>query len=129
MELLQKFSRFHSEFFNIEKTKNSKGKFHDSDSFTMGKIPDIIQEIIDLEQVKRAYIHFLCSPRAKENVENYTQIENNKITIKQTLRQQYSDLQHLKRNKLTTKNENNTKTYYSNTYFHIYWNYHHFFIR
>ena len=35
----------------IEKTKNSKGKFHDSDSFTMGKIPDIIQEIIDLEFV------------------------------------------------------------------------------
>ena len=71
----------------------------------------IQQEVIDLEQVKRAYIHFLCSPRAKENVENYTQIENNKITIKQTLRQLYSDLQHLKRNKLTTKNENKTKTY------------------
>ena len=35
----------------IEKTKNYKGKFHDSDSFTMGKIPDIIQEIIDLEFV------------------------------------------------------------------------------
>ena len=35
----------------IEKTKNAKGKFHDSDSFAMGKIPDIIQEIIDLEFV------------------------------------------------------------------------------
>ncbi|MDP7197621.1 MAG: phosphocholine cytidylyltransferase family protein [SAR202 cluster bacterium] len=35
----------------IEKTKHHKGKFHDSDSFTMCKIPDIIQEIIDLEFV------------------------------------------------------------------------------
>ena len=35
----------------IEKTKHHKGKFHDSHSFSMGKIPDIIQEIIDLEFV------------------------------------------------------------------------------
>ena len=32
----------------IEKTKHHKGKFHDSHSFSMGKIPDIIEEIIDL---------------------------------------------------------------------------------
>ena len=32
----------------IEKTKHHKGKFHDSHSFAMGKIPDIIEEIIDL---------------------------------------------------------------------------------
>ena len=32
----------------IEKTKHHKGKFHDSYSFAMGKIPDIIEEIIDL---------------------------------------------------------------------------------
>ena len=32
----------------IEKAKHNKGKFHDSDSFVMGKIPDIIEEIIDL---------------------------------------------------------------------------------
>ena len=32
----------------IEKTKHRKGKFHDSHSFAMGKIPDIIEEIIDL---------------------------------------------------------------------------------
>ena len=32
----------------IEKAKHNKGKFHDSDSFVMGKIPDIIEEIIEL---------------------------------------------------------------------------------
>ena len=32
----------------IEKTKHRKGKFHDSYSFAMGKIPDIIEEVIDL---------------------------------------------------------------------------------
>ena len=32
----------------IEKTKYNKGKFHDSNSFTMGKIPDIIEEVIEL---------------------------------------------------------------------------------
>ena len=32
----------------IEKTKYNKGKFHDSHSFGMGKIPDIIEEVIDL---------------------------------------------------------------------------------
>ena len=32
----------------IEKTKHHKGKFHDSHSFAMGKIPDIIEEVIDL---------------------------------------------------------------------------------
>ena len=32
----------------IEKTKHHKGKFHDSHSFAMGKIPDIIEEVIEL---------------------------------------------------------------------------------
>ena len=32
----------------IEKTKYNKGKFHSSNSFAMGKIPDIIEEIIEL---------------------------------------------------------------------------------
>ena len=32
----------------IEKTKHHKGKFHGSDSFAMGKLPDIIEEVIDL---------------------------------------------------------------------------------
>ena len=32
----------------IEKTKYNKGKFHDSNSFAMGKIPDIIEEVIEL---------------------------------------------------------------------------------
>ena len=32
----------------IEKTKYNKGKFHDSHSFGMGKIPDIIEEVIEL---------------------------------------------------------------------------------
>ncbi|OIQ19321.1 MAG: hypothetical protein BM557_06355 [Flavobacterium sp. MedPE-SWcel] len=68
------------------------------------------QEIIDLEQVKWAYIHFLSSPKAKVNVENYTQIENNKIIVKQTLRQLYQDLQQLKDNK-TINNKSKTITY------------------
>ena len=32
----------------IEKTKHHKGKFHGSDSFAMGKLPDVIEEVIDL---------------------------------------------------------------------------------
>ena len=31
----------------IEKAKSHKGKFHNSDSFASGKIPDIIEEVID----------------------------------------------------------------------------------
>ena len=69
------------------------------------------QEVIDLEQVKWAYIHFLASPKSKENVENYTQIENNKITVKLTLRQLYTDLQSIKKDNTATKHKSKAITY------------------
>lgn len=66
----------------------------------MFNIQHLRDEINTLEQIKNAYIHFLCSYEAQYDVENTTQVEVNKVTVKQSLSKLYQEL-----NKAEAKNK------------------------
>ena len=58
----------------------------------MFNIQHLRDEINILEEIKNAYIHFLCSYEAQCDVENATQVEANKVIVKQSLSKLYQQL-------------------------------------
>lgn len=66
----------------------------------MFNIQHLRNEINTLEQIKNAYIHFLCSYEARHDVENTTRVEANKVIVKQSLSKLYQEL-----NKAEAKNK------------------------
>lgn len=52
----------------------------------------IVEEIVELSEIKKAYNHYLCTCDAKQDVENYTYIIGNKAIISYHLHMLYAVL-------------------------------------
>ena len=53
---------------------------------------EILQQIVELSEIKRAYTHYLCSYEALCNVENTTYIVANKAIVNYNLKKLYAML-------------------------------------
>lgn len=58
----------------------------------MRNLDIIVKEIVALSEIKSAYNHYLSSHRSLTEVENTTQIQDNSITIAQSLIALYGEL-------------------------------------
>lgn len=67
----------------------------------------ILDEIVELSEIKKAYNHYLCTCDSKQDVENYTYIISNKAIVSYYLNSLYTKLvyvqQKLERRKSVTK--------------------------
>ena len=72
----------------------------------------IVEQIVELSEIKSAYNHYLCTCNPKQDVENYTYIMSNKAVVSHNLKQLYTALAKRKEEKKRYIEQHTTRIKY-----------------